>query len=63
VDEDEQDGAPSDDMMNMGGDDGGFGGIDFSRLGAGGTGDMDMGGADDDDVRIIAILLVSFLLR
>ncbi|KAH0563059.1 hypothetical protein GP486_002378 [Trichoglossum hirsutum] len=55
VDEDEQNGAP-DDVPGMGGDDGGFGGIDFSKLGAGGgmggmdgMDDMDMGGADDDD--------------
>ncbi|CAF9934056.1 MAG: hypothetical protein HETSPECPRED_009090 [Heterodermia speciosa] len=70
VDEDEQDGAPDDidamgggmpDMGGMGGD-GGFGNIDFSKLGAGGgadgmpdlggAGGMDfskLGGAGDDD--------------
>lgn len=63
VDEDEQNEAPEDDYMNnFGGgmgEDGGFGGIDFSKLG-GGAGGADMPGmdglgaeggddADDDD--------------
>jgi len=67
VDEDEQNAVPEDDYMNNfggqgmgGGDDGGFGGIDFSKLGAGagGAGMPGMpgmegldaeGGADDSD--------------
>jgi hypothetical protein len=59
VDEDEQNEAPEDDYMNnFGGqgmgEDGGFGGIDFSKLGAGGAGMPDMGtmgdqGEDDED--------------
>jgi len=59
VDQDEQNEAPEDDYMNnFGGgmgDDGGFGGIDFSKLGAGagagGDGDADMeglGGEEDE---------------
>jgi len=44
VDEDEQNEAPEDDYMNQFGgglgEDGGFGGIDFSKLGGGGGGDM-----------------------
>lgn len=52
VDEDEQNEAPEDEdymskMGSMPGGDGGFGGIDFSKLGAGGMGDL--GGATDDD--------------
>jgi hypothetical protein len=60
VDEDEQDGAPDDDYMNnfgggMGGGDGGFGGIDFSKLGGG-----DMGGLGDadDDVCTLSYYLI-----
>jgi hypothetical protein len=54
VDEDEQNEAPEDDYMNnFGGqgmgEDGGFGGIDFSKLGAGGAGMPDMGGEGEDD--------------
>ncbi|KAL9602481.1 MAG: hypothetical protein Q9219_001773 [cf. Caloplaca sp. 3 TL-2023] len=66
VDEDEQEGAPVDDMMGgmggmpdmgamggmggMGGD-GGFGGIDFSKIGAGAGGDMaDLGGEDAEEL-------------
>ncbi|KIX04374.1 uncharacterized protein Z518_05242 [Rhinocladiella mackenziei CBS 650.93] len=66
VDEDEQNEAPEDDYMNQFGgglgEDGGFGGIDFSKLGGGGgdtpgmegldAGDADAGdddGGDDDD--------------
>lgn len=44
VDEDEQNEAPEDDYMNQFGggmgEDGGFGGIDFSKLGGGAGGDM-----------------------
>ena len=54
VDEDEQNEAPEDDYMNQFGggmgEDGGFGGIDFSKLGGGG-GDMPgmegLGGGED----------------
>jgi len=55
VDEDEQNEAPEDDYMNnFGGgqgmgEDGGFGGIDFSKLGAGAGGMPDMGGEDEDE--------------
>lgn len=54
VDEDEQNEAPEDDYMNnFGGqgmgEDGGFGGIDFSKLGAGAGGMGDMGAAEDDE--------------
>jgi hypothetical protein len=54
VDQDEQNEAPEDDYMNnFGGqgmgEDGGFGGIDFSKLGAGGAGMPDMGGEGEDD--------------
>ncbi|KAL9052855.1 MAG: hypothetical protein Q9162_005154 [Coniocarpon cinnabarinum] len=65
VDEDEQDGAPDDDMGQFGGAgmpgmgmgaDGGFGGLDFSKLGGGAGGGMpgmdDLGeddGDEDDD--------------
>jgi len=56
VDEDEQNEAPEDDYMNnFGGagmgEDGGFGGIDFSKLGAGagGAGMPGMEGLGDDD--------------
>jgi len=53
VDEDEQNEAPEDDYMNnFGGqgmgEDGGFGGIDFSKLGAGG-GMPGMGGDEGED--------------
>ena len=58
VDEDEQNEAPEDDYMNQFGgglgEDGGFGGIDFSKLGGGAglgegaAGDAE-GGDDDDD--------------
>jgi len=55
VDEDEQN-APIDDLSSMGGmgEDGGYNGLDFSKLGgAGGLGDMgdlpDMGADDDED--------------
>ena len=62
VDEDEQNVVADDDMANlsgMGGADGGFGGIDFSKLGGGAGGMPDMGamggdlGAGGDDVRCI----------
>ncbi|OCT45088.1 Protein wos2 [Cladophialophora carrionii] len=57
VDEDEQNEAPEDDYMNQFGgglgEDGGFGGIDFSKLGGGaglgGDSPADAEGADDDD--------------
>ena len=62
VDEDEQNEAPEDDYMNQFqggmGEDGGFGGIDFSKLGGGAGAGGDMpgmeglgaeGGDDDDD--------------
>jgi len=56
VDEDEQNEAPDDDYMNQFGgglgEDGGFGGIDFSKLGGAG-GDMPgmegLGAGNDDD--------------
>lgn len=56
VDEDEQETAADDDdymskMAGMGGD-GGFGGIDFSKLGGGAGGDMDLsalGGGEGED--------------
>jgi len=54
VDEDEQNEAPEDDYMNnFGGqgmgEDGGFGGIDFSKLGAGGAGGLPGAGEDEDE--------------
>ena len=60
MDEDEQDGAPDDDMMGQfpggggmpGMGDGGFGGLDFSKLGGGMGGMPDLGGegqGDDSD--------------
>lgn len=56
VDQDEQNEAPEDDYMNQFGgmgEDGGFGGIDFSKLGGGAGGDMPgmegLGGGDDDE--------------
>jgi len=57
VDEDEQNEAPEDDYMNQFGgglgEDGGFGGIDFSKLGGGaglgGDNPADAEGGDDDD--------------
>lgn len=59
VDEDEQNEAPEDDYLNQFGggmgEDGGFGGIDFSKLGGGAGGMPGMegigaeGGDDDDD--------------
>lgn len=56
VDEDEQNEAPEDDYMNQFGgmgEDGGFGGIDFSKLGGGAGGDMPgmegLGGDDEED--------------
>ncbi|KAL2438312.1 Protein wos2 [Exophiala dermatitidis] len=55
VDEDEQNEAPEDDYLSqfgggLGGDDGGFGGIDFSKLGgAGGAGLEGLGGDADAD--------------
>jgi len=58
VDEDEQNEAPEDDYMNQFGgggmgEDGGFGGIDFSKLGGGAGGDMPgmegLGGGEDDE--------------
>jgi len=57
VDEDEQEALADDDYGNFGmGDDGGLGGIDFSKLGAAGgmgetpgMGDMSAGAAGDDD--------------
>ncbi|KAJ9604457.1 p23 chaperone protein wos2 [Cladophialophora chaetospira] len=59
VDEDEQNEAPEDDYMNQFGgglgEDGGFGGIDFSKLGGGaglggeGAGDAEAGEDDDEE--------------
>ncbi|KKY14922.1 putative hsp90 associated co-chaperone [Phaeomoniella chlamydospora] len=53
VDEDEQNEAPEDDYMNqfggMGGGDGGFGGIDFSKLGAGAGGMEGLGQGEEDE--------------
>lgn len=55
VDEDEQDALPDDDdyMARMGGmgmgADGGFGGIDFSKLGGAAAGAGDDGEEDDDE--------------
>lgn len=54
VDQDEQNEVPEDDYMsNFGGaglgEDGGFGGIDFSKLGKGAGGDEEEAGSDDDD--------------
>lgn len=55
MDEDEQDANPDDDFMNQygnaafGGGDGGFGNIDFSKLGSGPGGDPVPDGSDSED--------------
>ena len=56
VDEDEQDANPDEDFMSQygnsafGGGDGGFGNIDFSKLGAGPGGEAAHDDSDDDDL-------------
>lgn len=54
VDQDEQNEVPDEDYMaNFGGEDGGFGGIDFSKLGGGAGSDMPgmegLGGDEGDE--------------